>query len=75
MKTPDLADLDYAVEGPDRAYQSHGPGCRCKDPACPWWRGLETARIYREQWTTQQRLESWAEACAAMTGPSSGIFG
>ena len=72
-KPLDLADLDYAVEGPDRRYQDHGPGCRCGNPECPWARGMMTAKLYREEWTQEQRLKSWADACIAMSGPPSPV--
>ena len=71
-KPLDLADLDYAVEGPDRRFQDHGPGCRCGDLDCPWFRGMHAAHVYREQWGQQQRLESWADAVIAMTGGGAG---
>lgn len=72
-KPIDLADLDYAVEGPDQRFQTHGPGCRCGDIECPWARGMMTAREYREKWTQEQRLKSWAETCEAMSGPVPGV--
>jgi hypothetical protein len=68
-KPLDLADLDYAVEGPDRRFQDHGPGCRCGSLECPWFTGMQAARVYRELWTQEERLWSWAEACIALTGP------
>lgn len=72
-RTPDLADLDYAVEGPDPRFQSHGPDCRCGDLDCPWFRGRHAAHVYREVWGQDERLMSWAEACVAMTGPPARI--
>ena len=74
-KPLDLADLDYAVEGPDRRFQDHGPGCRCGNVECPWARGMMTVRRFREEMTTQERNASWREACVAMTGPPPGILG
>ena len=74
-RAPDLGDLDYAVAGPDQRFQDHGPGCRCGDLACPWYRGMQAARVYREQWSQDERLMSWVEACHAMTGPPPRLFG
>lgn len=46
-KPLDVADLDHIVPGPDPKYQTHGPGCTCGEVDCPWYRGEQAARIYR----------------------------
>ena len=74
-RVPDLGDLDYAVAGPDARYQDHGPGCRCGNLECPWYRGMVAARRYRQEWSQEERLMSWVEACHAMTGPPPSIVG
>ena len=65
----DMADLDYAVEGPDRRFQGHGPGCRCGDIDCPWYRGERAAHVYREEMTSSERLADYAQVVEAFRSP------
>ena len=68
-KPLDVADLSDMIPGPDPRFQTHGPGCRCGDGGCPWYRGERAREIYRDEMTPQQRQEADSMFAEAMRTP------
>ena len=68
-----LAELEREVEGPDRRFQDHLPGCDCGNEECPYWRGEEARRRYLSMTPAERRAVD-REAAELLAGEPTNWF-